>query len=280
MEHLCLQSHWSSDGSSISNMAPLRAFEISHMSGVLEVDAGLGPMFWMDWSFVYLWYLWCPGKMEQSRPLGMEIEIGKEAFKRGSEYVNKGMDKISFKHLRGYFNIDDTYILRKLSLILFPFNNAEWIVDGDSENSLSRPELYIPTMSLVSYILLRALHSGLDGKFSPEKLGMMFTRCVFVELFCISLMKICGYFIDAPVQTLDMVAYSGYKYVCVVLLRSFRMRHVRAIFGLYFYVSFFFFLSRSLKRRILLGGAVNRARKVYYLFGIVILQVLIIFILS
>lgn len=209
----------------------------------------------------------------------MEIEIGKEALRRGREYMNEKMDKAGLNHLRGYFNVDNTFVVRKLLLILFPFNSAEWAL-GDVEKSLSRPELYIPAMSLISYILLGALQSGLDGKFSPERLGMAFTRCVVMEAFCICVIKISGYFADARVCGLDVAAYSGYKYVCVVFLHLLRMRYMRAVFGLYLYVSFFFFLSRSLKRHIISGGGAGRTRRVYYLFSIVALQIFIVFVLS
>lgn len=208
----------------------------------------------------------------------MEIELGKEALKKGTEYVNKRMDKASFKHLRGYFNVDNTFVFRKIALMFFPFSNAEWT--GEDENGLSRPELYIPVMGFVSYILVRALYLGLDGKFSPEKLGIVFSRCMFLEMFCICFIKVSGYFVDVSLHSLDIVAYNGYKYVSILLLSLCRMRYVRIVFSLYLYVGFFFFLSRSLKRQIISGDCVNRTVKIYYLFSIVLVQMAIIFQLS
>lgn len=209
----------------------------------------------------------------------MEIEIGKSVLERSGRYVNERMERVNFVSLRGYFNVDNRFVLRKLSLMMFPFNNNEWAFG--SEDGLSRPELYIPTMSFVSYIVLRALYLGLEGKFSPERLGMMFSRSVFLELGCIVAVRISGYFIDVHLHVLDILAYDGYKYVSVLLLQLFRFRYyVRAIVGMYLYVSFFFFLSRSLKRRVLGEHGGQKSKKIYYLFAVVLVQVVIIFLLS
>jgi protein transport protein YIF1 len=210
----------------------------------------------------------------------MEIEVGKEALKKGTEYVNKRIERVNFKHLRKYFNVDNSFVLRKVLLILFPFNSAEWAIDIESDSRLSRPDLYLPLMSLVSYILLRGLYSGLEGQFSPEKLGMIFTRTVFLEALCLALLRISGYFIDVHLGSLDLVAYSGYKYLTVLLLKLCGGRYLRYMAGAYLYVSFFFFLSRSLKGAILENAISNRTMRIYYLFGVVFFQIILIFFLS
>lgn len=206
----------------------------------------------------------------------MEIEIGKEAIRRSTEYANKGLGGVSLKPFRTYFDIDNAFVLKKLVLILFPFHNKEW-VSGDE--GMARPELYVPIMSFVSYVLIRALHLGFEGMFSPEKLGIVFTRLFFLEVMCVLFTRVSGYFFDVALSTLDVVAYSGYKYVIAVLLQLNRMQYVRMIGGVYLYVSFFIFLSRSLKRRVMDRGA-ERMRRAYYLFGIVIIQEFIVFFLS
>ncbi|UYI26852.1 protein transport protein Yif1 [Encephalitozoon cuniculi] len=206
----------------------------------------------------------------------MEIEIGKEAIRKSTEYASRSLGGVSLKPFRTYFDIDNTFVLKKLVLILFPFNNKEWT--GDDEG-MARPELYVPAMSFISYILLRALYLGLEGMFSPERLGIVFTRLFFLEAVCIALTRISGYFVDVGLSTLDVVAYSGYKYVIVLLLQLNKMRYVQVIGGMYLYVSFFVFLSRSLKRRVMDKGA-ERMRRAYYLFGIVIVQEFIVFLLS
>ncbi|AFN83774.1 putative membrane protein [Encephalitozoon romaleae SJ-2008] len=206
----------------------------------------------------------------------MEIEIGKEAIRRSTEYANKGLGAVSLKSFRTYFDIDNTFVLKKLVLILFPFHNKEWVSEDEG---MARPELYVPIMSFISYVLIRALRLGFEGMFSPEKLGIVFTRLFFLEAMCVLFTRVSGYFFDVTLSTLDVAAYSGYKYVIAVLLQINRMQYVRIIGGMYLYVSFFIFLSRSLKRRVMDRGA-ERMRRAYYLFGIVIVQEFIVFLLS
>lgn len=213
----------------------------------------------------------------------MEIELGKEALKRSAEYVNIGMEKmpfekVSFRSLRKYFEIDNVFVARKLLLIVFPFNNSGWRDDGDG---LTRPELYIPMMSFISYILLRMLYLGVEGAFSPERFGIVFSRLMFLEMICVMVMKMAGYFVDVHLDVVDMVCYDGYKYVAMVVLGLMMMcgGYVRMIVSVYVYVSFFVFLSRSMKRRVI-GNDVNRSKKIYFLFGSVMIQVFIVFVLS
>lgn len=204
----------------------------------------------------------------------MEIEIGKEALKKSTEYVSARIDGVGLSSLRTYFAVDDAFVLRKLCLVLFPFNNTDWTQNEE----LTRPELYIPAMSLVSYILLKALRYGLDGTFSPERLGLAFTHAVLLELLCAGAVKVSGYFGDVSLGTLDVMALCGYKYVCVVVVQAMWMWYARVVVGLYVHVSLFFFLSRSLKKQVI-GDGTNRRKRVYYLFGVVALQVCIAFLL-
>lgn len=209
----------------------------------------------------------------------MEIEIGKEAIKRGSEYMNKKMDKLSLRRLHTYFDVDDLFVVRKLSLILFPFNNRVWVKEPDNDNTVSRPELYIPAMGFISYVVAKALRLGLEGRFSPERIGMIFSRSIFVEVVCACAVKVCGYFVDVHLHTLDVVSYNGYKYVPVVFLQLVGMGYVRVVCRLYVYVSFFFFLSRSMRGRVIGGRSVERLKRIYYLFSMVALQMLMMFLL-
>ncbi|KAG5860420.1 Yip1 interacting factor [Encephalitozoon hellem] len=211
-------------------------------------------------------YTWIP----------MEIEIGREAIRRSTEYANKGLGGVSLKPFRNYFDIDNTFVLKKLVLILFPFNNKEW---ASEDEGMARPELYVPIMSFVSYVLVRALFLGFEGMFSPERLGIVFTRLFFLEAMCVLFTRASGYFFDVALGTLDVIAYSGYKYVIAVILQLNKVQYVKMIVGVYLYVSFFIFLSRSLKRRVMDRG-VERMRRAYYLFGIVIIQEFIVFLLS
>jgi hypothetical protein len=79
--------------------------------------------------------------------------------------------------------------------------------------------MYIPTMALVTYILLSTLLTGLRGAFNPEILGYTATVAICVVLLEITIIRIGAYLlaVSSSSQLLDLVAYSGYKFVHVIV---------------------------------------------------------------
>ncbi|KAK1350035.1 protein transport protein Yif1 [Hamiltosporidium tvaerminnensis] len=214
----------------------------------------------------------------------MNVEMGKDVVK---DYVNKGMQRVNFAKMRPYFNITNKYVLMKLIVIIFPFKNKEWhcahhsdVIMADSMK-VSDPDLYIPIMSFVTYILLIGLNMGFKNNFNPERLGIIFSRCLILELVCMSIVKLVGYFMDiSELGLLDFLSFSGYKFVVIILNLLFKMKYLGVLVRIYFYCAFFFFLSRSLKGFVIGNSLVHRQRKIYFLFFTVILEVFLVFMLS
>jgi hypothetical protein len=79
--------------------------------------------------------------------------------------------------------------------------------------------MYIPTMALVTYILLSTLFAGLRGAFNPELLGKTATVAIAVTLLEILIIRTGTFLlaISSSSQLLDLVAYSGYKFVHVIV---------------------------------------------------------------
>ena len=98
---------------------------------------------------------------------------------------NKGwISFLSFDALKVYFDVTNTYVLHKLKIILLPFlvKEEEWrqggsmhatVSDYDDDidgagvssgntpkNNLQAPDLYIPLMSFVTYLLLTGFYHG------------------------------------------------------------------------------------------------------------------------
>jgi hypothetical protein len=79
--------------------------------------------------------------------------------------------------------------------------------------------MYIPLMAAITYILLATLLAGLQGQFAPELLGITATYCFVIVAIEILLLKLGCYLlsISNESQLLDLVAYSGYKFVGVIV---------------------------------------------------------------
>jgi protein transport protein YIF1 len=79
--------------------------------------------------------------------------------------------------------------------------------------------MYIPIMALITYILLSTVLAGLKGSFHPELLGSIAVSAVAVVGIEIIVLKIAMYILSITneSQLLDLIAYSGYKFVGVIV---------------------------------------------------------------
>lgn len=139
--------------------------------------------------------------------------------------------------LKYYFRVSNSYVLKKILLVLFPYHNKNWTrvttaeATGDpSTNAQSQfappiydinaPDLYIPLMSFITYILLWASFQGLKGDFHPQLFGYLASQTLAFSFLDISIFKIGLYLLSCSTQSSlwDLVSFSGYKYVSVIVL--------------------------------------------------------------
>lgn len=176
--------------------------------------------------------------------------------------------------LKHYFNVTNSYVLTKLRIILIPWWHRPWsrqqrhsadpaTASASSlylppREDVNSPDMYIPTMALVTYILLSTLLAGLRGAFHPELLGYTATLAISVTLLEIMIIRTGTFLlaISSSSQLLDLVAYSGYKFVHVIV--SLLLSHLTSWLGfsssmvswaIFFYCfsANAFFLLRSLR---------------------------------
>ncbi|KAG0651526.1 YIP1-interacting factor 1 [Hyphodiscus hymeniophilus] len=157
----------------------------------------------------------------------MGFQVGQTALKHGTEYFNRYINVSALKH---YFNVTNGYVVNKLFLVLFPWRHKPWsrkqsIGPSGQEgwylpprDDLNSPDMYIPLMAIVTYILLSTTLAGLRGAFQPELLGSNFGWAFFIVVIEILGLKLGCYLlsISNESQLLDLVAYSGYKFVGVI----------------------------------------------------------------
>lgn len=86
-------------------------------------------------------------------------------------------------------------------------------------DDLNSPDMYIPIMALVTYILLSTVLAGIRGSFHPELLGSITSTALVVVVVEFLVLRVAMYFlaITNDSQFLDLFAYSGYKFVGVIV---------------------------------------------------------------
>jgi hypothetical protein len=142
--------------------------------------------------------------------------------------------------LKQSFNVSNSYVSKKLRLLVFPWRHRSWnrrvlrsaspphgnpsqpqpaqiptegyLPPRDDTNS---PDLYIPLMALTTYILLGALRAGLTSKFHPDVLGVTASKAISVLILEFLIVKLGCYFLNVPGQgqVVDLFSYGGYKFV-------------------------------------------------------------------
>ncbi|KAF8154874.1 YIF1-domain-containing protein [Crassisporium funariophilum] len=195
--------------------------------------------------------------------LGMQL--GHSAVSAGQEYVQRNfggiLPSVKIEH---YFNVSNSYVIRKLRLVLFPWMHRPWSrrprAQGEwmpPREDINSPDLYIPVMAIVTYILLTGLHSGINAQFHPEILGESASRATAVVLLDFCFVKLGCYVlnISGSSQVIDLLAYGGYKFVGVILTLTAGFLGLEGplwtVVFVYAFLANAFFLLRSLRAVVL-----------------------------
>lgn len=191
-----------------------------------------------------------------------------------TQIFDQSQEKVkSFLRLpKYYFAVNHKYVLRKMSLILFPFLSRTWgrqrgidhsfdgvAADNSSvylppRDDVNAPDLYIPVMSFLTYVLVVAIVFGMRNAFQADVLAKYFSKGLGVLSMEVLIIKLGLYLINArPTPWLDVIAYRGYKFIGVVLTivlgLAFRRLYYPALF--YSATAMGIFLMRSHRRIIL-----------------------------
>lgn len=201
----------------------------------------------------------------------------------------------SFTMLKYYFNVNNSYVYHKLKLLLFPINHKDWkrriLRQADKEvflpprDDINAPDLYIPLMAFVTYVLMIGFVLGSNFSFTPEVLGITATSGIAMLSFEVVLIKFGFYLLNSlTVPILDILAYCGYKYVGINITILGGLIFGRlAYYALMIVTSIFMaiFMVRTLRLAFIEGsyGQGNKTRN-YFLFGIGVLQLFIQYYLS
>jgi len=85
-------------------------------------------------------------------------------------------------------------------------------------NDYNAPDLYIPLMAFMTYVLLSGLGKGLGSTgFTPDVIIQAIWRCLLLHLIETGLIKLGVSLMSVPLPFLDVFAYTGYKYVALCI---------------------------------------------------------------
>jgi hypothetical protein len=143
--------------------------------------------------------------------------------------------------LRYYFDVNNAYVLRKLLALLFPFSKRRWARLSAAEaagtgrhagdaggagaapappaHDENAPDLYIPTMAFITFVLVAGLVKGVGDAFHPDVLVAAASAALAAAALEVFLVRAALYTFaaDAAVPLLDLAALAGYKFPGLVV---------------------------------------------------------------
>lgn len=180
--------------------------------------------------------------------LEIGMHVGQRVFVESTSRMIPGLEK-SIDNLRIYFAVNNLYVKKKICRVLFSFFYTYWkrreldpSEKGISNQRYSLPvydensfDLYIPTMSLITHVLLCAICYGSTGDFDPDFLSNTAKNCFFTQILEVLFYRFCFYLMRVPCKILDLFAMSGYKYLglCVNTLLGLVIVRFGYIFRIY-----------------------------------------------
>ncbi|THV05359.1 YIF1-domain-containing protein [Dendrothele bispora CBS 962.96] len=236
------------------------------------------------------------------------MQLGTSAVAAGQEYVQKNFGGfIPLTSVKAHFNVSNSYVINKIKLVLFPWMHKSWkrrvlrteqghVEYQSPRDDINSPDLYIPLMAFVTYVLISGFHSGIHARFHPRILGESASSALGVIIVDFLSIYVGCYFcsVQTSGQVLDILAYSGYKFVGVIftILSSYLYFSGALYYVIFFY--FFFanalFLLRSLRSLVLPDPALSssptanasayyRSRRITFLFIEAMCQIVYMFFL-
>lgn len=234
--------------------------------------------------------------------------MGSHVLSSGTQFMNDNIGRfMTLSPLKYYFNVNNSYVMNKVRLLLCPFFHKSWkrrivrVGEVDSyafpREDINAPDLYIPTMAFVTYILLVGFVFGTTSTFTPEVLGLTASKGLATLVFEIMMIKTVFYLFNCGgVSLLDLSSYCGYKFVglvAVVLSGLAVGGYLYFLFSIYIGIAMGFFMIRTLRlvlvqeaSRVAMGpgmmgvGVPNNTAKNYFLVLIAGFQILLTYFLA
>lgn len=168
----------------------------------------------------------------------------------GQDYLNASVNRYIpwftsvWQGLKYYFAVNHHYVKRKLFTLVFPFRKRHWRREAKDDGDVgvggggqigsssggvgggrphyqvpmldeNAPDLYIPLMAFVTYVLVTGYAKGTKNSFTPEVLVEVTSSCLVMQLLEIAVIRLGLYLLQAPASLLDLLAVTGYKYVAL-----------------------------------------------------------------
>ncbi|CAI5723102.1 unnamed protein product [Peronospora farinosa] len=227
-----------------------------------------------------------------SNPMaGLAMNSAQDFLQKQSEMYLPGAYGV-WGSLKYYFTVNNSYVKSRLKILLLPFRHKNWRRMGNGDQDVSKPtqyappthdsnapDLYIPLMGFLTYILIVGYSKGTSNQFSPDVITKDASYCLVMQLIEIGVLAACLYVLNSSISFLDLVSFSGYKYVPLVINTVvFQLLGSIAYYVslLYTGIAVSYFTLNCMKGSVAEPTPENRLFRNYLLFGVSCLQLVLV----
>ena len=173
----------------------------------------------------------------------MQGPLAQAGLSIGRQFVQSNISRyapgasVLWQSLRYHFDVNNAYVLAKLRRVLFPFLAPNWrratareappeaagrhtVPDAASGDpfvapafDVNAPDLYIPAMAFITFVLASGLLKGTRAQFHPEVLVSVASSALLAQALEVGVLKAALASLSADVGVLDLASYTSYKYV-------------------------------------------------------------------
>mmetsp|Transcript_2974 Transcript_2974/g.4141 ORF Transcript_2974/g.4141 Transcript_2974/m.4141 type:complete len:297 (+) Transcript_2974:77-967(+) len=232
--------------------------------------------------------------------INLGLHAGKDMLRQQADRWSPGFSS-TWASLKYYFQVNNTYVKSKILRILYPIRIDYWkrfssdeIAKDESTESLSSkwappsldingPDLYIPLMSFITYVLLYGLSRASSiTTFTPEILIQAIWRGLMLQLLETGIIKFGVNMMSGTVPFLDIFSYTGYKYVglCINIATRVLGGSLNFVVSLYTASMLGYFFMKTMAAAVPDTGMNNGPPRLLCLIAFAALQFVVVFILS
>ncbi|ELP87816.1 protein YIF1A, putative [Entamoeba invadens IP1] len=229
-----------------------------------------------------------------SNPLASAgISVANTYLNQGDELLKSQLGGIfSFDSWRYYFNVSTTSVFKRLLMTVVPYAfRGDWTRTATTAEDQSKlysppkedkyaPDLYVPLMSFITYVLFVGFYYGSKGTFTPETLSVATTLCLMVVTLEVMIVKFLEYMLfDVGADFRVYLSYLSYVFVPVIicsLVGTAPVPYIQYVALVVFGSSFAFFIYKTLMGGLTaIEGEMSKKRMYAILIGL--LQIALIF---
>jgi protein transport protein YIF1 len=124
-------------------------------------------------------------------------------------------------------------------------NTHKWLAPRHDVNA---PDLYLPVMAFVTYVLLVGYVKGTNNNFTPEVLIQAVWSCLLIQMVEVGAIKVGLSMLQTTLPFLDLFSYTGYKYIglCLATLSLLFGSTFYFVISLYTAITIAFFVLKTM----------------------------------